>query len=626
MTHVTVRGFTLKNNAQRTETKTKETVFSDNQAYLTNGLHIIEDCLFDGQNQVYDVRVPIIIRGTCINTIFRRNIVRDFTIHDASKKGRGIIFLTLMPDSGPVVGQPQITVADNTFYGNNEGCVFECMGDAAKQRYSKLVFERNTLAGNSGAPYSMVGIVDNPLSNTIRNNIFWGNPGNSVPRATLIIWNSNNTRVYHNTFFNNHNRWEVLVTTGSREGVEIKNNIFWPTPGGYCLEVQRGCTENVVCANNAFFTDFKNDGYPPGFGFSMIENTETVGLWDGEAMTTEAWNKASQNNTGNGYALDGPGLDKTLHLVAGSLCIDRGVSGLVSDDFDGMDRPRGAGYDIGADEYGTTSKVKSQSGEPAPQPQLDGQQFGQGSPISLAAYRGDLAKIEASMPEGVDINKLDGRGYAPLHYAAQNNQKTAMELLMAKGSDVNVKSSRGQTALFCAIAAGRRDVAELLISKGAAVNVTNNNDQAPLDFALSQNRPEMVELLIAKGAEISIHKAASLGAVDKVRSCLNKGADVQVKTTDEATPLHQAASAGNVRLVELLISKGAGVNAKDDRGETPLHKAVFKGRKAVVELLIARGADVNIRNNKDRTVLFLAEQTVDRYDIAEILRKHAARK
>ena len=84
--------------------------------------------------------------------------------------------------------------------------------------------------------------------------------------------------------------------------------------------------------------------------------------------------------------------------------------------------------------------------------------------------------------------------------------------------------------------------------------------------------------------------------------------------------------AGEVRLAELLISKGAGVNAKDGRGDTPLHKAVSKGHKAMVELLIARGADSNIQNTKGRTVLILAEQTPDRADIADILRKHAVKK
>ena len=593
VTYVTVRGFILKNNAAGTGKTAELNVFWDNQSDLTEGLHIIEDCHFDGQNQVYDARVPIIIHGPCINTVFRRNIVRDFTINDDSRPGQGLVFLTYMPMS-TVVGQPQITVADNTFYGNNKDCVFEAFNDAANQRYYKVVFERNTFRdniGNSSRP--MVAITDNPLSNTIRNNVFAHNNSG----ATLQIWNSSNTRVYHNTFFDNHTRLEVCVAAGSRAGVEIKNNIFWPTPGNYCIEVQRGCTENLVSANNAFFTDFKNDGYPPGFGFSMTENTETVGLWNAEAMTTDAWNKASKNNTGNGYTLEGPGLDKTMHLVAGSLCIDRGVRGLAGADMDGGQRPVSAGYDIGADEYGTTGTARSLGGEH--EPQLEGQQLALGAPLHLAACRGDLAKMEASIQQGVDINKLDGRGYGPLHHAAQNNQKQAMELLMAKGGDVNVKSSRGQTPLFYAIAAGHRDVAELLMSKGADVNVKNNSGQAPLDFALSQNRKDIVELLIAKGAAVSIHTAVSLGDVDKVRSCLEKGADVNAKGKDGQTALHVAAGNKRKEVAELLLSRGADINAKDGKGYTPLFYAIWKEDRELVKLLVIKGADVSYTPKDD---------------------------
>jgi hypothetical protein len=416
LTYVTVRGFILKNNAAGTGKDAELNVFSDNQSYLTEGLHIIEDCLFDGQNQVYDARVPILIHGTCINTVFRRNVIRDFTINSDSRRGQGIVFLTYKPVS-TVAGQPQITVADNTFCGNHEGNLFECFGDAINKRYYQVIFERNTVSGNYC--YGLVEITDNPLSNTIRNNVFSQNKG-----ATLWIWrNSSNTRVYHNTFFKNQTRWEVLVANGSTEGVEIKNNIFWPTPGGYCIEVQPGCTENLVSANNAFFTDFKQDGYPPGFGFSTTENTEIVGWWNGTPMTTDAWNKASKNNVGNGYTFEGPGLDKNMHLIAGSLCIDHGVPGLVSDDIDGKERPVGSGFDIGADEYGTTGTARSLGGDH--EPQLEGQQTAVGASLQLAAYLGDLAKMEACIQEGGDINKLDGRGYAPFALRGSKQPETS---------------------------------------------------------------------------------------------------------------------------------------------------------------------------------------------------------
>jgi len=48
-----------------------------------------------------------------------------------------------------------------------------------------------------------------------------------------------------------------------------------------------------------------------------------------------------------------PKLDATYHLQAGSAAIDAGVDAGVTLDIDGQVRPWGAGYDIGADEYGS---------------------------------------------------------------------------------------------------------------------------------------------------------------------------------------------------------------------------------------------------------------------------------
>jgi hypothetical protein len=54
-----------------------------------------------------------------------------------------------------------------------------------------------------------VAITDNSLSNLIRNNIFSANLSNTWD-ATLSIWNSSNTKVYNNTFFNNHTIWDPV--------------------------------------------------------------------------------------------------------------------------------------------------------------------------------------------------------------------------------------------------------------------------------------------------------------------------------------------------------------------------------------------------------------------------------
>ncbi len=405
VTYVTVRGFTLRNNAQRTDRTTEQPLFTDKQAYLTEGLHIVEDCCFDGQKQVYDSILPMFIDGTCINTVFRRNVFRDlWRNEDAMKKGGDRDLFALTPPKSTVVGQAQITMADNTYIGNR-GTPFICDGDPANRRCYKLVFERNMMCANRS--YSRLAYIgQNPLLNIVRNNIFADNEAGTGASATLTIVDASNTKVYHNTFFNNHVPQEVAVHSASTQGVEIKNNIFWPTPGTYCIRVAHGCTENLVCVNNAFFTDFEKDGYAPGFGFSPTENTKIVASWDGKSMTTDAWNKASKNNAGNGYVFEGPGLDKSMHLIAGSACIDRGIAGLVTDDIEGRPRPAGAGYDIGADEYGASGTARSLPGER--EPQLEGQQSALDTPLCLAACTGDVAKIDAVCSRGVTSTSWTG--------------------------------------------------------------------------------------------------------------------------------------------------------------------------------------------------------------------------
>ena len=74
MTYVTVRGFTLKNNVGGTDKTTELPLFTDNQNYMTEGLHIVEDCVFDGQKQVYDSRTPDM--GVFENVRFFQDISR----------------------------------------------------------------------------------------------------------------------------------------------------------------------------------------------------------------------------------------------------------------------------------------------------------------------------------------------------------------------------------------------------------------------------------------------------------------------------------------------------------------------------------------------------------------------
>ena len=59
------------------------------------------------------------------------------------------------------------------------------------------------------------------------------------------------------------------------------------------------------------------------------------------------------------------------------------------------------------------------------------------------------------------------------------------------------------------------------------------------------------------------------------------------------TALHLAANKGYYEIVQALINRGALVDARDEQGATPLHLAANNGYLIVVQELIRAGADVN---------------------------------
>jgi len=71
------------------------------------------------------------------------------------------------------------------------------------------------------------------------------------------------------------------------------------------------------------------------------------------------------------------------------------------------------------------------------------------------------------------------------------------------------------------------------------------------------------------------------GNASRVQDLLDKGADVNAKYSDGATPLMSAILSGNTEIVRILLDKGADVNAVINfmkfKSFTPLMMAAFKG-------------------------------------------------
>ncbi len=86
---------------------------------------------------------------------------------------------------------------------------------------------------------------------------------------------------------------------------------------------------------------------------------------------------------------------------------------------------------------------------------------------------------------------------------------------------------------------------------------------------------------------------------------LDKGADIEAKSSNGKTSLLWTAEYGHEAVVQLLLDKGADIEAKAINDKTPLLYAAEYGHEAVVQLLLDKGANIRERG-KSRYIITAA--------------------
>ncbi len=119
--------------------------------------------------------------------------------------------------------------------------------------------------------------------------------------------------------------------------------------------------------------------------------------------------------------------------------------------------------------------------------------------------------------------------------------------------------------------------------------------------------------------------AISDGDHTRVQELIKKGANIELRDNQGATPLILAARLGNNTIVKILLKNKADINAVDSYfKDTALNWACYNGHKNVVETLIANKADIHIRDRDGYTALMDAVSN-GHIHIVELLIKHGAR-
>jgi ankyrin repeat protein len=146
-----------------------------------------------------------------------------------------------------------------------------------------------------------------------------------------------------------------------------------------------------------------------------------------------------------------------------------------------------------------------------------------------------------------------------------------------------------------------------------------------------QNSPELDsvpanEKLIAYLRDLSYEKHPEY---PKVKELLDGGADVNAVTMDELgvegiTPLIWVSQRKYPEIAKLLIERGANVDSKTSTRETPLHVATENNEYSIAQLLVTKGALVNEKNTKGETPLLIASRNKKGLGIVRLLLENGA--
>ncbi len=109
--------------------------------------------------------------------------------------------------------------------------------------------------------------------------------------------------------------------------------------------------------------------------------------------------------------------------------------------------------------------------------------------------------------------------------------------------------------------------------------------------------------------------------IDRVKFCLQTGANLDAKGINGNTALMIAVKKHNIEMVKVLIQAGANLNSQNNGALTPLMHAATSGYSAIVDMLIKAGADLHVVDNYRHTAHALAK--LNNNDVSENLLEEA---
>jgi hypothetical protein len=240
---------------------------------------------------------------------------------------------------GVDMGSDNIALAGNNIHDVGRYCENGSLGISAIAAYANnLVIEQNLIHD--------IGRLGPGEYGCAPSNTYWQNHDHGI-----YLSNGNNVLIRNNVFHHLAHGWPVHRYGSTCDQLQIVNNTFaFPNPNKVGHVLLASDLTNSLIANNIFYQPTT-----AGIDWGGVMTNVTVShnlAFNATVTTTPPPGVTLAGNVDNTDPLfvNAPGAD--FHLRAASPAINAGLNlSSVPNDFDGVTRPQGAGWDIGAFEF-----------------------------------------------------------------------------------------------------------------------------------------------------------------------------------------------------------------------------------------------------------------------------------
>lgn len=195
-----------------------------------------------------------------------------------------------------------------------------------------------------------------------------------------------------------------------------------------------------------------------------------------------------------------------------------------------------------------------------------------GTPLTFAAFTGNIVGAKILLDKGADPNTIRSDGLSVLMVAANAGNPALVEELLKHNADVKPQDDAGETALSFAARNGSLPIAQMLVGAGAEIDKADADGLTPLMEASMNGHADVVKFLLSKGAKANAKDSAGRTALilaarygdypDVARALIDGGANPNAKDTDGRTAAAIAASRGYASCASTL---GATASAMEPR-------------------------------------------------------------